>query len=192
MAAQMLAYSITSSNHQVEVPFVVIGSRGDAISMFPNNPPLGCYWIVIISAQNPKQKVKEWIVPGRSNSTVPPDLDSYMSNPDYIFALATYGLGSLQVPQGDFYDYLVKYGASRELQKLEQVNALSFSGSYSQVSYILTGQCGPRGPGKPSPPSYEAGSVYGNVAAILLLSLESLPNGQPPYGISETYTFKTR
>src|SRR5262245_435118 len=180
MAAQMLAYSITSSNHQVEVPFLVIGSRGNAISMYPTNPTLGCYWIVIISAQNPKQKVKEWIVPGTSNSTVPPDLDSYMSNPDYIFAVATYALGSLRMPQGDFYDYLVKYGAGRELQKLEQVNALTFSGSYSQVSYILTGQCGPRGKGEPS---YEAGSVYGNVAAILLLSLASMPNGQPPYGI---------
>jgi hypothetical protein len=165
-APQMLAYSITSSNHQVEVPFIVIGSRGDAISMYPTSP--------------------------QSNSTVPPDLDSYMSNPAYIFALATYGLGSFQVPQGDLYDYLVKYGAGRELQRLEQVNALSFSGSYSQVSYVLTGQCGPRGPGHPSPPSYEAGSVYGNVAAVLLLSLASMPNGQPPYGISDTYTFKTR
>jgi hypothetical protein len=40
-----------------------------------------------------------------------------------------------------------------------------------------------------APPSYEAGSAYYSTEAILLLSLESLPNGQPPYGIIDTYTW---
>jgi hypothetical protein len=110
-----------------------------------------------------------------------------MSNPDYIFAVVTDCVGSSQVPQGAFYDFLVKYGAGPELQRLEQVNVLTFCGSFSRVSYILTGQCGPRTPAPP--PSYEAGSVYGTTEAILLLSLQSLPNGQPPYGITNTYTW---
>ena len=69
-------------------------------------------------------------MPGQNNSTVPADIDTYMNNPDYIFAVATHGLGSLQVPQGAFYDFLVKYGAGRELQKLEQINAVLSCGSY--------------------------------------------------------------
>jgi hypothetical protein len=189
---KLLGYSITSSTAQVEAPFIAVGSRGSATYIKPANPPFDSYWIVILSAKNPTQKVKEWLVPGKDNSAVPHGLDSFMSNPDHIFAVVTYGLGSYQVPQGDFYDFLVKYGADRELKKLEQVNVLTFSGSYSRVSYVLTGQGGPRVHGKPSPPSYEAGSVYGNTPAILLMSLESLPDGQPPYGISDTYTFKTR
>jgi hypothetical protein len=184
----MLGYSITSSNAQVEAPFIVVGVRGNATRIAPANPQFGSYWIVILSAQNPTQKVKEWVVPAQNHSTVPPGLDAYMSNPDYIFAVVTYAVGSSQVPQGDFYDYLVKYGAGRELQRLEQVNVLTFSGTYSSVSYILTGQCGPRTPAPP--PSYETGSVYYNTPAILLMSLASLPNGQPPYGLIDTYTFK--
>ena len=168
-------------------PFIVVGVRGNSTRITPANAQPGCYWIVILSAKNPKQKIKEWVMPAKDHSTVPPDLETYMSNPDYIFAVTTYWVGSNQVPQGAFYDFLVKYGAGRELQRLEQVNVLTFCGSFSSVSYILTGQCGPRTPAPP--PSYEAGSAYRNTQAILLLSLESLPNGQPPYGIINTYTW---
>jgi hypothetical protein len=188
MAPNMLGYSITSSTQQPEAPFIVVGVRGNSSYIAPANAQPGCYWIVILNASNPKQKVKEWLLPAKDHSTVPPDLDAYMSNPAYIFAVVTYWVGSSQVPQGAFYDFLVKYGASRELQKLEQVNVLTFCGSFSSVSYILTGQCGPRTPAPP--PSYEASSAYFSTEAILLLSLESLPNGQPPYGIVNTYTWK--
>jgi hypothetical protein len=187
MAANMLGYSITSSNQQAEVPFIVVGVRGNAAYIRPANLPAGSYWIVILSAKNPKQKVTEFVLPAKDHSTVPPGLDAYMSNPDYIFVVVTYAVGSSQVPQGAFYDYLVKYGARAELQRLEQVNVLTFCGSFSSVSYILTGQCGPRTP--VPPPSYEVGAIYYNTQAILLLSLQSLPNGQPPYGIVNTYTW---
>jgi hypothetical protein len=187
MAPNMLGYSITSSTNFKEVPFIVVGVRGNATYIAPASLPPGSYWIVILSAKNPKQKVKEWVVPAQDHSTVPPGLDAYMSNPDYIFAVVTYQVGSNQVPQGAFYDFLVKYGASRELQRLEQVNVLTFCGSFSSVSYILTGACGPRTP--VPPPSYEIGSIYYNTEAILLMSLESMPNGQPPYGIVDTYTW---
>jgi hypothetical protein len=187
MAASMLGYSITSSTTQAEVPFIVVGVRGNSTRIAPANPQVNSYWIVILSAKNPKEKVKEFVVPAKDHSTVPPGLDAFMSNPDYIFAVVTYWVSSNQVPQGDFYNFLVKYGAGRELQRLEQVNVLTFCGSFSSVSYILTGQGGPRTP--VPPPSYEAGSVYGNTEAILLLSLTSMPNGQPPYGISDTYTW---
>jgi hypothetical protein len=187
MAPNMLGYSITSSTTQPQPPFIVVGVRGNSTYIAPANAQPGCYWIVILSAANPKQKIKEWVMPAKDHSTVPPGIEAYMNNPDYIFAVVTYWVGSSQVPQGAFYDFLVKYGASRELQRLEQINVLTFCGSFSSVSYILTGQCGPRTPAPP--PSYEAGSAYFSTEAILLLSLESMPNGQPPYGITNTYTW---
>ena len=64
MAPNMLGYSITSSTQQPEVPFIVVGVRGNATYISPANPPAGSYWIVILNAKNPKQKVKEWRAAG--------------------------------------------------------------------------------------------------------------------------------
>lgn len=94
------------------------------------------------------------------------------------------------MPQGDFYDYLAKYGAGGQLQRLEQLNTSLGCGYVTRMSYILTGQCGPRGDGIPSPPSYELGST--EHGALMTMSLMSLPDGQPPYSICDCYTFATR
>jgi hypothetical protein len=75
-----------------------------------------------------------------------------MTNPQYLFAVATQYLSTLHVPQGPLYDFLIKYGAGRQLQKLEQINAVLSCGSYGHMTYVLSGQCGPRKPGEPSPP----------------------------------------
>jgi len=45
------------------------------------------------------------------------------------------GSNTLHVPQGPFYDFLAKYGAGRELQKLEQLNAVLSCGSYGRMNY---------------------------------------------------------
>lgn len=95
------------------------------------------------------------------------------------------------MPQGDFYDYLAKYGAGGQLQRLEQLNTSLGCGYITRMSYILTGQCGPRGDGIPSPPSYELGSIEQG-GMFMTMSLMSLPDGQPPYSICDCYTFATR
>ena len=97
MAPVMLGYSITSSNQQGEHPFIVVGVRGNSTYIGPANPQFHSYWIVILSAKNPKQKVKEFVVPAQDHSTVPSGLDAFMNNPDYIFAVITHGVGSNQV-----------------------------------------------------------------------------------------------
>jgi hypothetical protein len=159
--------------------------------MKPDHPQDDSYWFVILNAKNPREKVKEWILPGTENTKIPAGIDTYMNDPDYIFAVTTQFLSTLHVPQGDLYDYLTKYGAGRELQKLEQVNTVLSCGSFSHVSYILTGQCGPRDPNKPGYSSYEIGS-YSTTPVMLLMSLMPMPNGGPPYSICDSYTFKTR
>ena len=187
----MLAYTIESGSYSGGAPFLIVGQGSTATGIKPQNPQDDSYWIVILDSMNPKNKVKEWIVPGSNNSSVPADLDNYMSNPQYIFAVVTQYLSTLHVPQGDFYDYLVKYGASRALQRLEQINTVLGCGAYSRMNYLLTGTCGPRGGGNPSPPSYELGSTGSNTL-LLLMSLMPMPNGQPPYAICDSYTFITR
>jgi hypothetical protein len=182
-----LAYTIHANDASGGWPFIRVG-QGEGGSQYirPNQvPPDNSYWIVILDAHNPASKVQEWIVPGQNNTTVPANLDQYVSNPAYLFAVATNVLVNYSVPQGAFYDYLDAHGADRELQKLEQSSSHTQTGYglFPRVSYILAGQGGP-----PSGrPAYEVGVFSG--AALLLLSLMPLPNGQPPYSISDSYTF---
>jgi len=189
---QMLAYTVQPSLYTgtANPPFLVVGQGRDQTWMGPaeNQRQDDSYWICIIDANNPRQKVKDWVIPGKDNSTVPAGIDTYMNNPGYIFAVATDYLNTLHVPQGPLYDFLAKYGAGRELQKLEQLNAVLSCGNYGHVSYVLTGQCGPRTPYPP--PSYERGS-YTNVSALLMMSLMPQANGAPPYSICDSYTWKS-
>jgi hypothetical protein len=186
----MLAYTIAGSFFSGAPPYIVIGQGPSKHKIVPQSPKDNSYWIAILDSANPTKPVKEFIVHGSSNSSVPAGLDAYMSNPAYIFAVVTQYLESGSVPQGDFYDYLVKYGAGRALQRLEQVNTSLGCGSISHMSYLLTGQCGPRGGGILPPPSYEVGMTNGS--ALLTMSLMPMPNGQPPYSICDSYTFLTR
>ena len=186
----MLAYTIQSSTYSGNnsAPYLVVGQGSNKTWMRPQAPQDDSYWIVIINAKNPREKVHEWIVPGQQNTTVPSGLDTYMNDPDYIFAVVTQYLSTLHVPQGAFYDYLVKYGAGRELQRLEQINTVLGCGNYSRMSYILTGQCGPRGGKNPPLQSYEMGSTS-QTPVLLLMSLMPMPGGGPPYSICDSNTF---
>src|SRR5947209_5346228 len=99
----MLAYTIQSYTYQGGAPSAVIGYGRDGTGMRPDHPQDDSYWIAILNAKNPREKVKEWVVPGSSNSVVPAGIDTYMNDPDYLFLLATQYLSTLHVPQGAFY-----------------------------------------------------------------------------------------
>src|SRR5215510_12411543 len=103
----MLAYSICGWMNSGGVPFIEIGQRSpNKWRLTPGSPADDSYWIVIMDAKNPSSKVKEFVVPGSSNTAVPSGLDQYMSSSAYLFAIVTQYLSTLHVPQGDFYDYL--------------------------------------------------------------------------------------
>lgn len=187
----MLAYTVESTPWANNAPSVIIDVGRNRTVLSPASPQDDSYWIVIIDAKNPRTKVKEWLIPAANNSTVPAGIDTYLDNPAYLFAVCTQYLNTLHVPQGAFYDFLVKHGASRELQKLEQLNAVLGCGGYGHVTYILTGQCGPRGHGLPPPTTFEFGSYITNIQAILMMSLMPQQNGSPPYSICDSYTFKS-
>jgi hypothetical protein len=181
----MLAYTIYGSIHSGSIPSIAVGQGPGKQRLRPDAPADDSYWIVILDGNDPKKKVHEFIVPGQNNTAVPAGLDTYMSNPGYIFAVVTQYLSTLNVPQGPFYDYLAKYGAGRELQRLEQINTSLGCGYITRMSYLLTGQCGPRG--TYPPPSYELGSTLQSV--LLLMSLMPRPDGKPPYAICDSNTF---
>jgi hypothetical protein len=188
----MLAYTIKGggigSNYQ---PEIVVGNGKNSAAFYPKNATDDTYWIAILDANNPHKLVKDFLIPGSSNSTVPAGLDTYMSNPQYIYALTTQYLSTLHVPQGDWYDYLVKYGAGRELQRLEQINSSLSCGTISRMGYVLTGGGGPRGGNNIPPPAYEIATIT-NYSTILTMSLMPMPGGGPPYSLCDSYTFVTR
>lgn len=187
--ANMLAYTIQSTLYSGGRPSIIVDYGKNATWMMPDKPQDDSYWIVFLNAKNPREKVKEWVIPGQNNSAVPSGIDTYMNDPDYIFVVATQYLSTLHVPQGPFYDFLTKYGAGRALQRLEQMSTVLSCGSYSHMAYILTGQGGPRDPKLPRPISYEMSSTASAVPALLLMSLMPMPNGGPPYSICDSYTF---
>jgi hypothetical protein len=183
----MLAYTIRSPIQTGSQPWIRVGQGNSARVVTPNQtPPDNSYWIVILDANKPATKVKDWVVSGMNNTTLPGDLPQYMNNPGYLFAVVTQTLLNSSVPQGAAYGYLATHGAGRELQKLEQVSSHTQTGYglFTRVSYILTGQCGPT-----INVAYERSSFTD--AALLLMSLMPLPNGQPPYSICDSNTFVT-
>jgi hypothetical protein len=184
---QMLAYTIQGYLSSGGRPRITIGQSKGKAYLSPQSPQDDSYWIAILDANNPTQKVQEFIVPGQYNHTVPSGLDQYMSNPAYLYALVTQSLSTLHVPQGDFYNYLAAHGAGRELQRLEQINTSLGCGVISYMSYALTGQCGPA---NSNAVAYET-SATASSGVLLLKSLMPLPNGQPPYSICDSYTFLT-
>jgi hypothetical protein len=183
----MLGYSVYGTLTPGNIPIIRITQGRQTTTMAPANPADNSYWIAILDANNPVNKVKEFVVPGTSNTAVPAGLDTYMSNPAYLFAIVTQHLLNYCVPQGDFYDYVTAHGASRELQRLEALNLHNACGSSNPVSYILTGQGGPPNNGSPA---YELSSTFN--PALLVMSLMPLANGQPPYSLCDSYTFVTR
>jgi hypothetical protein len=180
----MLAYTLRAPiQANTGVAQLTVGQGSSAQVLKPSQPQDFSYWVVILDSSKPTAKLQEWVT--QSNNAIPTGLDQYMSNPKYLFAVVTQTLGSGQVPQGAFYDYLTAHGAGRELQKLEQISAYTAPpyGLVSRVAYVLTGQCGPGGI------AYERGSF--TEPAVLELSLMPLPSG-PPYSICDSYTFITR
>lgn len=185
----MLAYTIRGGFHSKLAPEVVVGQGPSKVGFTPANPADDTYWFLFLDRNNPKTKVKDFLIPGQNNTAVPAGVDAYMSNPQYIFAITTQFLSLLHIPQGQLFDYFVKYGAGRALRRIEQLHTSLGCGSISRPNYILTGECGPRGGSNPPPPAYELGSVTETV--YLTMSLMPMPNGQPPYAICDSLTFTT-
>lgn len=183
----MLAYTIKGGISSNDYPIVYVGQGTTKKSFVPSNPTNDAYWFFFLDASNPTNKVYDVLVPGANNSTVPSGLQTYMDNPSLLFGIVTQNLSTLHVPQGALYDFFIKYGAGRALQKLEQINTSMSCGYFGWMSYGLIGQGGQRGSNIIPPPSYEDSSLQHGV--VLEYSLMPQMNGQPPYSICDCLTF---
>jgi hypothetical protein len=184
----MLAYTIRAGFNPGSIPQIIVGQGANKAYLKPSAPQDNSYWWAILDATNPHNLVKDFVVPGANNTTVPAGLDAYLSSPNYIFALVTQYLAMNMIPQGALFDYLVKYGAGRALTRIEQLDASFGCGAISRPNYILTSQGGPRGGNNFPPPAYEMGSV--SEVMILTMSLMPMPDGNPPYSICDSNTWK--
>ena len=184
----MLAFTVQSSSFAGVPPYIVVGQGSTKTEIKPAAPANNSYWFVFLDARNPANKVAEFVVPGTNNTAIPPGVDQYMTNPAYLFAVVTQFIATQDLPQGDFYNYLVKQGAGRELQRLEQILTTVGCGMFGQLSYVLAGQCGTPDSGSPA---YEISGTSQQPAA-LLMSLMPMLNNQPPYSLCNSYTFGTQ
>lgn len=185
----MLAYTIRGGINDGDYPQIFIGQGPSKKVHVPANRINDSYWFYFLDRSNPVNVTYETTVPASNNSSIPSGLMTYMDNPDLLFGVVTQYLSTLHVPQGDLYDLFVKYGASRSLQRLEQVNTSMGCGYFGRMSYALIGQCGPRGSGLP-PASYDAADI--RHGALLTVSLMPGAGGKPPYSICDCNTFITR
>jgi hypothetical protein len=177
-----LAYTITSPNGSgvPDYPQITIGGTPNLVKLSPNSPVPNSYWFCVLDAKNPATKVAEFVVAANNNTQVPDGLDKYMTDANYIIALATQSLSVFKVPQGNLYTYLKAHGAGRELDRLEQMNVTYSCGNSSIVSYVLTTQGG-------SNFGYELGSDTSR--ARYLMSLRRPAGFDQPYALCEAYTF---
>ena len=180
MAADTLAYTITSSNASgvPDYPQITIGSAPNLVKLSPGSPVPNSYWFCVLDRKNPGTRVAEFVLPASQNTTVPDGLDKFMTSPNYIIALATQTLNVSKVPQGNLYTYLKAHGAGRELDRLEQMNVTYSCGNSSVVTYVLTTEGG-------SNFGYELGSD--TARARYLMSLKLGFGGL--YSLCEAYTF---
>lgn len=192
-----LAFTIQGGGVSNLTPSIGIGWPVTGTTITPKTTtaalPPEFYWVCILNAYEMGVGVvlAEFVIPGSSNSTVPAGLDDWMTNPGVIFVITTKQLSLQHVPTGAWYDYLIKYGAGRELQRLNQLSTTLQPGVFNGAGYVLIGEGGPRGGSNIPPQSYELATIT-QAATILAMSLIPSPNGQPPYSLIDMYTINTR
>lgn len=189
-----LAFTIQGGGVSNITPSIGIGYPVTGTTLTPQTAredlPDEYYWVAILNAYQPGILLNEFVIPGSSNSTVPAGLDESMSEPGVIFVVTTKQLSLQHVPTGDWYDFLIKYGASRELQRLNQLSTTLQPGVFGGAGYVLTGLGGPRGGTNVPPQSYELSTIT-KPATIVAMSWMAT-NGKPPYFLIDSYTVNTR
>ncbi len=151
-----LAFTIQGGGVSNITPWIGLGHPVTTPAIRPRTKtadlPNAFYWVCILDAYRPGLIVVDFIIPAVGNPTLPSNLDDAMSDPDAIYVVATKQLSLQNVPTGAWYDFLVKYGAGSELQRLNQLSTTLQPGVFNGAGYVLTGQGGPRGGSNIPPP----------------------------------------
>lgn len=192
---QTLAFTIQGGGVSNLNPWIGIGYPDGGTTLTPKTTaadlPPEFYWVCILDAFRPGIVLQDFAIPGAGNPTLPANLDEMLSDPGVIFVVATKSLSLQNVPTGDWYDLLIKFGAGSELQRLNQLSTTLQPGVFNGAGYVLASQGGPRGGANIPPPTYELATIT-QAATILAMSWIPTSNGEPPYSLIDTYTVNTR
>lgn len=103
----------------------------------PAGQPQKVYWALIIDRTSQQLNVIENFT-FTDNHSIPTQLTKYNNDPRYLLILSTRYTYAFNIPQGDFYNYLVnQFKAGSALQRLEQILGAAVSGTNYMMSYTL-------------------------------------------------------
>ncbi|HSI61750.1 MAG TPA: hypothetical protein VLE43_01490 [Candidatus Saccharimonadia bacterium] len=124
------------------IPFTVKSPRntnGQAVvavgnsRYVPNPYTNSSFWFLVVD-RTTLQVVQN--ITQQSNTDVPPVLAQY-DDSRYLLIVATVSLGTLRVPQGPLYAYLVANGGGVALKRIEQISSQLNCGEIATVGYCL-------------------------------------------------------
>ncbi|WP_235297962.1 hypothetical protein [Portibacter marinus] len=107
---------------------IVIGKN----QLYLDSSKINLYWMVVVDRTDLSVKANFTF---STNDKVPKELNPYLNNSQYILILTTQLLKSANLPVGDFYNYLIKEGADRELKRCEQIFAALNCGNWAYWAY---------------------------------------------------------
>lgn len=129
--------TVEGSYGQYPYARLVIGAKG---YYGPSNAQANSYWFVVVDLNSLAVVVNEVHA---ADDQIPPSVQPYDGNPQYLLILTSLALRTDNVPQGALYDFLKKAGAGPMLSRAEQINEQLGTGSIGQMSYILAATLSP-------------------------------------------------
>lgn len=114
---------------------IVFGSNNLSIQYNLQNT----YWMVIVDRTNLNVVANFTFT---DNSSIPAQLKPYAGNSQYFLILNTQNLQSANLPQGDFYNFLISEGAGPQLNAAEQIYEALNCGTWGWMSYCYVAVLG--------------------------------------------------
>jgi len=171
----------STPNVPLTIQCCIYGNYGNTVSIGTNNLQIGyntpnLYWALVVDRTN-LNVVENFTF--SDNSDVPRQLAPYENNAQYMLILSTMQLSSINLPVGNFYNFLVSQGAGKELQRIEQIFAALNCGTWSNYGYILVTTLD-------STPGFDFSGFIDN-AIISTLQLIPVQVGSQTYYTPEVY-----
>lgn len=128
-ASGNIPFTVKSPRNTNGQAVVVVGGSTYAPNPYTNNS----FWFLIID-RTTLQVV--FNVLQQSNTTLPAGIEKF-NDPRFLLIFVTISLGTLRVPQGPLYAYLIENGAGVALKRLEQISAQLNCGEINALAYCL-------------------------------------------------------
>ena len=112
--------------------YVAIGTQGQGFS--PGSNATNANWFLVLDLTTLQPVANEV---SADSTAVPPSVQQYAGNSQYLLLFVTMALRTDNLPQGTLYQFLQKIGSGYDLARAEQVNEQLGTGTWGNVGYIL-------------------------------------------------------